>query len=337
MGTIRDFFALPTVRRITVLVIFIVLLYSIRHMLNMILLLFLVTFVMNSLQSFLNRQIRKVTPIPPNLVTVLLYVLIVAGMVLGISKYVPQIISQIVDMVNNLIGFLNSHQGDRFAGPVADALNKINYQDYVQQALVYITKLGKWLEVILIVIILSLFYLLQKRKVADFTHKFKKSKIGWIYDELEYFGRKFVASFGKVIEVQLVIAVFNTVLTMLGLWILGFPYLFALGMMVLVLSLIPVAGVVLSFIPIGLIGYQNGGWPLVIWTVVMILLIHALETYLLNPRMMAHKTKIPMFYTFVVLVFSQHFFGIWGLIIGIPIFMFLMDLLEVDPADGPSG
>ncbi|MBB6730820.1 AI-2E family transporter [Cohnella zeiphila] len=337
MGAIRDFFAMPTVRRITVLVIFIVLLYSIRHMLNMVLLLFLVTYVMNSLQSFLSRQISKLVPIPPNLVTILLYVIIVAGFVLGISKYVPQIVSQIVELINNLIQFLNSHQDNRFAGPLTDALNKINYQDYVHEAISYISKLGKWLEIILIVIILSLFYLLQKRKVAAFTRKFKRSKIGWVYDELEYFGRKFVASFGKVIEVQLIIAVFNTALTMLGLWILGFPYLFALSMLVLVLSLIPVAGVVLSFIPIGLIGYQTGGWSLVIWTIVMILLIHALETYLLNPRMMAHKTKLPMFYTFVVLVFSQHFFGIWGLIIGIPIFMFLMDLLEVDPSDEKTG
>jgi len=333
MGTIRELIALPVVRRITVLLIFVLVLYSLRHMLNMMLLLFLVTYIMNSFTSFLTKQIGKLFPVPPNVVTILLYVLIVAGMVLGISKYVPQIVTQIVDLINNLIQFLNSHQEQRFAAPLADALNKIDYQKYVQQALVYITKLGRWLEIVLIVIILSLFYLLQKRKVAAFTRKFKTSKMGWVYDELEYFGRKFVSSFGKVIEVQLIIAVFNTALTVLGLWILGFPYLFALGMLVLVLSLIPVAGVVISFIPIGLIGYQNGGWALVIWTIVMILLIHAFETYLLNPRLMAHKTKIPMFYTFVVLVFAQHFFGIWGLIIGIPVFMFLMDLLEVDPGD----
>lgn len=29
------------------------------------------------------------------------------------------------------------------------------------------------------------------------------------------------------------------------------------------------------------------------------------------------------------LIFSEHFFGIWGLIIGIPIFVFLLDILDV--------
>ncbi|MCC3374298.1 AI-2E family transporter [Cohnella sp. REN36] len=336
MGMIRELFTSPMARRVTVLLLFVLFLYSIKDMLNMLLLLFLVTFVMNSLQRFLTKKINKLFPIPPNVVTILLYVIIVTAMVVGITNYVPKIITQISEMINNIIRFLNSNEGDQVAAQLSEVLNKVDYKTYVDQALHYISKLGKWLEIILIVIILSLFFLLQKTQVGLFTRKFKKSKIGWIYDELEYFGQKFVASFGKVIEVQLIIAVFNTALTMLGLWILGFPYLFALSVLVLVLSLIPVAGVVLSFIPIGLIGYQSGGWTLVIWTIVMILLIHAVETYLLNPRLMAHKTKLPMFYTFVILVFSQHFFGIWGLIIGIPIFMFLMDILDVDPGDGKT-
>ncbi|WP_027093910.1 AI-2E family transporter [Cohnella thermotolerans] len=333
MGMIRDFFALPMVRRVVVLLLLVVLLFSIRSMLNMILLLFLVTYVMDRFQGYLTRRISRLFPIHPNVVSILLYLIIVSAMVIGISKYVPQIAAQIVEMFNTIVKFLNSNQGDPVADKLAEMLNKIDYNTYLDQAKFYIAKLGKWLEIVLIVIILSLFFLLQKTKVANFTRKFKTSKIGWIYDELEYFSKKFMASFGKVIEVQLIIAVFNTVFTMLGLWILGFPYLFALGVMVLLLSLIPVAGVIVSFIPIGLIGYQTGGLTLVIWTIVMIILIHALETYLLNPRLMASKTKLPMFYTFVVLVFSQHFFGIWGLIIGIPIFMFLLDLLDVSPTD----
>ena len=133
-----------------------------------------------------------------------------------------------------------------------------------------------------------------------------------------------------MIEVQLLIALFNTALTMIGLWILGFPYLIALTIMVFLLSLIPVAGVIISFIPIGIIGYQIGGLPMVLWAIGIILFIHAVETYFLNPRLYAHKTKLPMFYTFIILIFSQHYMGIWGLIIGIPIFMFLMDVLDVE-------
>ncbi|PLT45168.1 hypothetical protein B8V81_3599 [Paenibacillus pasadenensis] len=334
MESLRAFFATPAVRRIVVLLLLVGLLYSLRHMLNLILLLFLVTYVMNRLQGLVTGWINKAFPVHPIVVAVLLYVLLLSGLAWGISNYVPQLVTQGRDMINTIIRFLNSTEGNDIAKRLSEELEKIDYKTYVDQAFLYLGKIGKILELVLIVILLSFFFLLQKAKIHAFTQKFQKSKIGWVYDEIAYFSERFVSSFGKVIEVQLVIALFNTVFTMLGLWIMGYPYLFALTIMVFLLSLVPVAGVIISFVPIGIIGYQSGGISLVLWVIVMILLIHALETYFLNPRLMASKTKLPMFYTFVILVFSQHYFGIWGLIIGIPVFMFVLDILHVPLGDG---
>lgn len=336
MGIIRELLASPVVRKITICLIVLFAVYCLKDMLNLILLLFLVTFVMNSLTGFLTKRINRLFPIHPNVVASLLYIVIIAAMVIGISKYVPKIIGQVTDLINNIIKFLDTNKDDKVAQQLTEAINDIDYQHYGKEALNYISKLGEWLEIILVVILLSFFFLLQKASIMKFTRKFKTSKISWLYEEMEYFGRKFISSFGKVIEVQLIIAIVNTILTMIGLWILGFPYLIILTILVFLLSLIPVAGVAISFIPISLIAFQTGGWMLVLWAVVMILVIHAVEAYVLNPRLMSHKTKLPMFYTFVILVFSQHYFGIWGLILGIPIFMFLLDILDVKTEDEKS-
>uniref|UniRef100_UPI0020C18650 AI-2E family transporter n=1 Tax=Bacillus cereus TaxID=1396 RepID=UPI0020C18650 len=75
--------------------------------------------------------------------------------------------------------------------------------------------------------------------------------------------------------------------------------------------------------------YTTGGAAYVIYIVLVIFVIHAIETYFLNPNLMSAKTGLPIFFTFTVLIFSEHFFGIWGLIIGIPIFVFLLDILYV--------
>ncbi|HHQ0046412.1 TPA: AI-2E family transporter, partial [Listeria monocytogenes] len=32
---------------------------------------------------------------------------------------------------------------------------------------------------------------------------------------------------------------------------------------------------------------------------------------------------------FIILIFGEHFFGIWGLIVGIPVVMFFLDVLGV--------
>jgi len=332
MEALRTFFAHPIVRRVSFLLLFILLLYSLRHMLNLLLLLFIVTFVMGRLQAFITRQINRIFPISPTVVTVSLYLLLIAVLVFALFNYVPKIINQAVDLINNIIRFLSTNQNDEVVRNIESALEKIDYKSYLGKAVNYIMKLGKWLEIILFVILLSFLYLLQRNKIVQFTEKFSTSKISWVYNEFKYYGQKFNSSFGKVIEVQLLIAVFNTALTMIGLWILGFPYLFALTITVFLLSFIPVAGVIVSFIPIGIIGYQLGD-SMVLWAIIMILIIHALETYFLNPRLYAHKTKLPMFYTFIVLIFAQHYLGIWGLIIGIPIFTFLLDVLDVERSD----
>ena len=66
----------------------------------------------------------------------------------------------------------------------------------------------------------------------------------------------------------------------------------------------------------------------------MLLLIHALESYVLNTKLMSSKTNLPIFYTFVVLFVSQHIFGTWGLIVGIPIFIFLLEVMGVKSSKG---
>lgn len=330
MEAILKFFSHPLVKRVTFVLLAVLLLYAVRNLLNLLLLLFVVTYVMGRLKGFLVSKISKVVPVSSTFITVLLYVLLVAGLFAAVFNYVPRIVSQIGDLIDSIMRFIDSSNNVEVVHRLNNIIGKVNYESYLKNAMTYIKLLGQWLEIILMVIILSFFYLLQQRKIAEFTRKFSNSKISWIYGEFEHYGRKFVSSFGKVIEVQLLISVVNTLLTMIGLILLGFPYLFALTVLVFLLSLIPVAGVIISFIPIGIIGYQIGGFTTVFWTVVIILIIHAVETYFLNPRLYAHKTKLPMFYTFIVLIISQHYMGIWGLIIGIPIFVFLLDLLEVD-------
>ncbi len=133
---------------------------------------------------------------------------------------------------------------------------------------------------------------------------------------LYFFGKKFVATFGVVIEAQFFIAICNTVLTTIVMAFMHLPQLAALALLVFILSLIPVAGVIISFIPLSLIGYSVGGFNDVFYLLITIIIVHAFEAYVLNPNFMASKTNLPIFYTFVVLLIGEHFFGIWGLIVG---------------------
>lgn len=81
-----------------------------------------------------------------------------------------------------------------------------------------------------------------------------------------------------------------------------------LSIMVFLLGLIPVAGVIISLIPLTIIGYSIGGVEYIFYILVVVIIIHALESYVLNPKLMSAKTNLPVFYTFIILIFGEHFF-----------------------------
>lgn len=83
----------------------------------------------------------------------------------------------------------------------------------------------------------------------------------------------------KVIEAQFLIAVVNCILTVIALIVLGFPQLLVLAVMIFLLGLIPVAGVIISLFPLCIIAYNVGGVMYVVYILVFITVIHALESY----------------------------------------------------------
>lgn len=334
MEAIKQFFANLTVRRFLILILICILLFSIKHMLNLILFTFLIAYIMNRLQGIISKRLDKLIRINPKIIVILLYLAFISSLTVGISKYLPDILLQIKQIYNIILLWIVSPPvTEGVFGFVINYIQGLNIQSYLMEGFSYVLKLSSLGTTIVFALVLSLFFLLEKDRIIRFTSKFKKSKISWLYNEIEYFGKRFVLSFGKVLEAQLLIAVVNTVLTLIGLWILGFPYLFALGIMIFLLSLIPVAGFLISLIPLCIIGYKLGGFLMIVYVLIMIFVLHFIEGYFLNPKLMSSKTNLPVFYTFTILIFSQHYIGVWGLIIGIPIFVFLLDILDVDVHD----
>ncbi|MBY9080144.1 AI-2E family transporter [Paenibacillus sp. HN-1] len=337
MELLKRYFSNLTVRRFGVLLLVCLLLYGIRDMLNLVLLTFLIAYIMNSFQVLLSKRISRYMRVNSKVIIIILYLAMITTLVLALVHYLPKVFDQVKQLTNFLISLTpdNIPQND-IVQYLFTTVKDLNYEKYLQGGFNYITTIGNWGTTFVLSIILSFVFILEKNRIVSFTSRMKNSKIAWFYNELEYFGQKFILSFGKVIEAQILIALFNTSFTVIGLTILGFPYLFALGVMIFLLSLIPVAGFIISLIPLCIIGYNIGGLMMVVYVLIMIAVLHFIEGYFLNPKLMSSKMNLPMFYTFIVLLFSEHYLGVWGLILGIPIFVFVLDILDIKrgKADG---
>ena len=93
--------------------------------------------------------------------------------------------------------------------------------------------------------------------------------------------------------------------------------------------LYPHLAVIISLLPLTVIAYNVGGVIKIIEVFVMIGCVHALESYILNPKLMSNRTKLPVCIVFAVLLIGEHYLGVWGLLIGVPLVMFAVERLDV--------
>lgn len=323
-------------RRFAILVLICILLYSVRSMANIIILTLLFIFLMGSLHKAVLKVTDRFFSIHPKVILPILYLLLITVIVLGIYKLFPLIGDEVMQLFDIIRNAYNQPLDSEFGSYIKSFLDSVDLKSYFQSGMGIIMKASNVGLNVLIALILSLFFLMEKSNIAKFSRKFLTSKLSWLFVEIEYFGTKFAQTFGKVIEAQLLISLTNTVLTTLTLWALGFPHLLGLALIVFILGLIPVAGVVISLVPLSFIAFSVGGVEYVIILLIFIAILHAIEAYILNPKLMSSKTHLPIFYTFVALIFSEHIFGMWGLIIGIPIFVFILDVIDVKTLDVKS-
>lgn len=322
-----------TVRRVLVFILIGIVLYLLRSMINLILLTFIFAFLVTRLENVILKRVR----IPRKLIVIVLYTLVALFLYVAIVHFLPILIDQISQLVDSLVKIYNNPPDNAVAKWVVGFLKESNIEKYLQTGVDFIiaslSGIGSVGLSFFLALILSLFFSLEKERVTSFTGQFLTSKVGFIFKEAAFFGKKFVGTFGVVLEAQLMIALVNTVITTIALYLMDFPQLLSLSIMVFVLGLIPVAGVIISCVPLVLIAYSVGGLQDVFYILLTVVIVHAIETYILNPKLMSSKTNLPVFYTFIVLIFSETFFGVWGLIVGIPVFVFLLDILDVRNAE----
>jgi len=336
MEAITEILRKKGVKRFIIFALLVLILYSVRSMINLILLTFIFAFLMDRVVEFTAKRI----PINRKVLAIFMYSLVVGLLTYGLVKYLPIITMEISQLIKRITAFYTQPHDNIIINYIETLLSNNQIGAYLENGFSFLirsfTDISKTSIQVLIALILSLFFLLEKPRLQEFTAKFKNSKIAPFYYEIEFFGKKFTRTFGKVIEAQFIIAIVNCVLTVTALIILGFPQIIGLAIMIFFLGLIPVAGAIISLVPLCLIAYTIGGFAKIVYIGIAIAIIHAVEAYILNPKLMSSKTDLPVFYTFVVLIFSQSFFGVWGLIIGIPVFVFLLDILDVTDKEVPK-
>ena len=119
---------------------------------------------------------------------------------------------------------------------------------------------------------------------------------------------------GRALQAQFLIACLNTFLTVLGLLFLGLPAVTVLAVIVFFCSFIPVLGVFISTTPMVIVALGTGNLLMAVWVVLLIIIIHVIEAYGLNPLIYGRQLRINPVLVLVILYIGHRAFGVWGML-----------------------
>lgn len=219
----------------------------------------------------------------------------------------------------------------------AEALN--NALPGLVARLLHLVKLG-WeaLVALFLSIIFSFILLMDWQRIADHMRDLERSRIRTFYVGVAPHLCAFADVLGKALRAQALIASANTVLTGVGLWYYDVPNLALLSSVVFLCGFIPIVGTFISSLPILLFTVQAGGVALAMKMVALLVVVHALEAYVLNPRITAGVLRAHPLLVLGLLLIGERFFGLWGLVVGVPIGYYVISVLTMkDEGSAPEG
>ena len=115
--------------------------------------------------------------------------------------------------------------------------------------------------------------------------------------------------------------------TWLGLWMIGFPFAFALGLLAGLLAFIPNLGPILTYIPIALAGLSVGTSTL-IYGLLVYAAAQTIESYIFTPLIQKRMVELPPALILFSQVFGGVLFGLWGIALATPIAAVVKTMLE---------
>lgn len=105
----------------------------------------------------------------------------------------------------------------------------------------------------------------------------------------------------------------------LGCWLIGLPYPLLIGILAAIMELIPLLGPVLgAILPVVLAFFSGRPWVDVPEVLVLLVLVHLIESQLLGPRIIRQQVGLHPVLSVVALMIGADLWGVWGALFAVP-------------------
>lgn len=180
-------------------------------------------------------------------------------------------------------------------------------------------ELGHFVIFVIIGLVLAIVFFLDEPKVRGFRDALAPESL---FGTLARWFEHLAEAVSLTVQLQLIVAGLNTLLTLPVLLLIGVPHVPALMLLIFLSGLIPVVGNLISGAVLCVLAYQAKGGLGVGLFVGLTFALHKVESYYLNPRLTSRHVKLPGFVLILSLIAWEHLLGFVGLFVSFP-FLFV--------------
>ena len=310
------------------------------------------------LEDVLSRsKYSKIAAAKKGLSVLIVYTAFLLVLILGISLLMPRLSASLAEFLKRLPGYMEQIHDylrsltlrDNFFGlfDMEEVIRFLSFENlysmffrgdwglYINGVIGVTSTLMSWL----MGIIICAYTLLERdslfrmsRKLAGiFIKEDTINKIGFYIHEISSIFYNFF--FGKAID-SLIIGI----IAIIGYSVLKLPYALLMGIITMLFNMIPYFGPIIGAVPVVLVTLLVKDVYSAIWAAVFIIFLQQLDGNIIGPKILGDSVGVSPFWVIFAIVVFGGFFGVPGMIFGVPVIaairMLLLDYLDDGKLNG---
>ena len=296
-------------------------------------------YLLNFLLQFLERKITRrwlalTLTYAIVLLLILAFVLIIAPQVskaMGhfIEEF-PDFSAQITTQIETGLG--NFDLTEDHVGTMSTSLDELIErfvtfnQNIVPMLIENLVIIGETLKNIVLGIVMSIYILAKKEMHGRQFNKLITAIIGKEKQVVvQKWGTRAHIIFGRFFKGMLLNSLIVFIMTVVAMFIFGIPFAILIAFIVGVTNIIPIFGPIIGAIPATIMIFFVSPTK-ALFFVVIILVIQQVDANIITPKILGDKIGIPALWVLISILVFGHFFGIIGLLLGVPITALLIDI-----------
>ncbi|MBJ8349640.1 AI-2E family transporter [Streptococcus zalophi] len=292
----------------------------------------LLYYLLEPIVSFLEKKgLNKIVSIT------IVFVMVLGFLVLGIASIVPTIQTQITSFIKNLPDYITQLESQLTELLKDDRLEAMRPQlsemidnfsqtaiDFVQsfssQAVDWASRFASALTKVMLALLISpfiLFYLLRD------SNQIKGVVVSYLPIKIRKPMARILTDVNKqlsgYVQGQVTVAIVVGLMFSIMFNIIQLPYAITLGIMAGFLNMIPYLGSFLAMVPVVILAMVDG--PIMLVKVIIVFTIEqTIEGRFVTPLVLGSKLNIHPITILFILLTTGSMFGLWGVLLGIPVY-----------------